>query len=802
MGTNARLTSRRILIALTASLTTLATTLAHAQKLTIERMFTAPDLSGATLRSPQISPDGRLVAYLRGAERNKDRLDLWAYDIGKRHHHLLVDSAKLVPEEHALSAEEEQRRERQRTSSLSGIVEYQFSPDSRYLLVPLGGDLYVYDLQATPQKAVHRLTQGARYETDAKFSPLGHYVSFIRDQNLVVYDLASGKEQYITHEGGGLISFGTAEFIAQEEMARTTGYWWAPNEKRIAFTRVDESPVPEIERFEIYADRTQVVKQRYPAAGSPNAIVQLFVGGVASATSRSGADTSARTPTGTNTGSVRVDLGSNPDFYLTHVNWFPDSSAIAVQREARDQKTLTLLRADPASGLTNELLSEHSNTWIELNDNLTFLNQSRQFIWASNRTGFQHLYLYDWTGKLIRPLTQGEWQVTGDNDTHAMRGVDEDRGLVYFLANTESPIERHLYSVSFTDASVPIQRITIDAGWHAVAMSGDTLMFLDTFSTPDQPPSLTLRSVTGAALADLVPNKITRDHPYAPYLSEHLPTEFGTLSAKDGQTLHYQIIKPRNIQPGHRYPVIVDVYGGPGSQRVRRAWGGYPRGNEGFFRQFLAQNGYIVFTLDNRGSGSRGVRFETALYHRLGSVEVEDQVTGVNFLSSLPYVDPARVGVFGWSYGGYMALMCMMQAPDVFAAGVSGAPVTDWKLYDTHYTERFMGTPQSNPEGYAQSSVLHYAADLKGALLIMHGMADDNVLFTHSTTLFKKLQDLNEPFEIMTYPGGKHGLLRHADMGRHGYTTVKNFFDRTIGEGVGSLSGAAIGPGRAEQSGH
>jgi dipeptidyl-peptidase-4 len=773
-----RLSSRWILIALMASLTTLATTLAQAEKLTIERIFAAPDLSGATLRAPQISPDGRLVAYLRGAERNKDRLDLWAYDIDKHHHRLLVDSSKLVPEEHALSSEEEQRRERQRTSSLSGIVEYQFSPDARYLLVPLGGDLYVYDLHAKSDKAVHRRTHTASFETDAKFSPSGRYVSFIRGQNLVVYDLASGKERQITHDGGGLISFGTAEFIAQEEMARTTGYWWSPDERWIAFTRVDESPVPEIERFDIYADRSQGVKQRYPTAGSPNAIVQLFVADVGPS---AGVSPAPETPPSGST-PVRIDLGASVDYYLTRVNWFPDSSALAVQREARDQKTLTLLRANPASGSTNELLREHSNTWIELNDNLTFLNQSHQFIWASNRTGFQHLYLYDWSGNLIRPLTQGDWQVTGDNDTHAMRGVDEDRGLVYFIANAESPLERHLYSVSFADAAVPMQKITKDSGWHAVAMSTDARMFLDTFSTPEQPPSLTLRSVTGESLVELIANKIAADHPFAPYLSEQLPTEFGTLSAKDGQTLYYQIIKPRNLEPGRRYPVIVDVYGGPGNQRVRKAWGGYPRGNEGFFRQILAQSGYIVFTLDNRGTGSRGVRFESALYHHLGSVEVEDQVTGVNFLRTLPYVDPARVGIFGWSYGGYMALMCMMQAPEVFAAGVSGAPVTDWKLYDTHYTERFMGTPQSNSEGYAKSSVMHYAEDLKGPLLIMHGMADDNVLFVHSTALFKKLQDLNEPFEVMTYPGGKHGLLRHANMGRHGYMTIKRFFDRTIGE--------------------
>jgi dipeptidyl-peptidase-4 len=242
------------------------------------------------------------------------------------------------------------------------------------------------------------------------------------------------------------------------------------------------------------------------------------------------------------------------------------------------------------------------------------------------------------------------------------------------------------------------------------------------------------------------------------------------------------LMKPRTLAAGRRYPVIVDVYGGPGYQRVRRAWGGYPRSNEGYFRQFLAQNGYVVFTLDNRGSGFRGVAFETSLYHRMGSVEVEDQVTGVEFLKTLPYVDRARIGVFGWSYGGYMALMCMMQAPDTFAAGVSGAPVTDWRLYDTHYTERYMGMPAAEKSAYDASDVLTYAKNLGGDLLIMHGMADDNVLFTHSTALFKKLQDLNKPFEVMPYPGSKHGLLRQAGTGPHAYETVKKFFDDRLAE--------------------
>lgn len=734
---------------------------ATAEKLTIERLFAAPDLSGASLRSPRISPDGRFVAYLRGKDSNKDRLDLWAYDISRREHRLLVDSALLEPQQRALSAEEEQRRERQRTSSLAGIVEYEFSPDSRSLLVPLGGDLYVYDLEAQPDQAVRRLTRGGTSATDAHFSPRGSYVSFIRDQNLIVYDLASSTEKPITRDGGGLVSYGTAEFIAQEEMGRTTGYWWSPDEKRIAYTRVDESAVPEVDRFEIYAESVKVVKQRYPAAGTSNASVQLFVANLEQAAA----------PT-------RVDLGTNDDIYLARVNWFPGSARLAVQRESRDQKTLSLLAADAATGAAHELLSEHSDRWIDLHDELTFLEHSHRFIWASSRSGFKHLYLYDLDGKLVKALTSGDWEVVGEGDGRAIRGVDEKRGLVYFMANEQSPLERHLYSVSFVSAHSVPTRITVDVGWHDATMSKDAKVFLDTFSTPDRPPSVTLRAADGKSLEVLVPNELTPDHPYAPYVSEHASPEFGRLKAADGQTLYYQLTKPRDPVPDKRYPVVVDVYGGPGVQRVRRAWGGV----SDLFRQYLVQHGYVVFTLDNRGSAARGVRFETAIYHQMSKAEVEDQVTGVSFLKTLPFVDPKRIAVFGWSYGGYMALMCMMQAPDVFAAGISGAPVTDWHLYDTHYTERYMGTPQENVSGYAASSVMTYANQLRGPLLMMHGMADDNVLFTHSTTLYKKLQDLNKPFDIMVYPGSKHGLLRHADTGAHGYATIKRFLDTQLAE--------------------
>jgi len=749
MAITTPLAARRVLFVLLLSL---AFHSAGAEMLTIERIFAAPDLSGASLRSPQISPDGHYVAYLRGSDRNKDRLDLWAYDLRAKKHTLLVDSSQLVPQERALSVEEEARRERQRTSSLSGILEYQFSPDSQSILVPLGGDLYVYNLHT---KQARRITQTESFETDARFSPRGRYVSFVRDQNLVIYDLTTGHERAITRDGGGLVSFGMAEFIAQEEMNRNTGYWWAPDEKHLAFARVDESPVAEVERFEIYADSVKVVKQRYPAAGAKNALVQLYAADLEK----------------TDAAPVQIDLGPETDIYLARVHWFPDGSALAVQRQSRDQKTLTLLRADARSGKTQALLTEKSDTWVEIHDDLVLLEQTPRFIWQSRRSGNRHLYLYGNDGKLIRALTEGNWDVVAEGE-RAIRGVDERAGRVYFMANKESPIERQLYYTPLNEGTRELNRVTQSSGWHAVTMSKDAKVFLDTFSTPDQPPSLTLRAASGESLTVLIANEVKGEHPYAPYLAEHASPEFGTLKARDGQTLHYQLLKPRTLQPGKRYPVIVEVYGGPGVQRVRRGWN-----NDGLFRQYLVQHGYVVFMLDNRGGGFRGVQFETALYNHMGSVEVEDQVAGVHYLKTLPFVDPARIGVFGWSYGGYMALMCMVQAPKEFAAGVAGAPVTDWSLYDTHYTERYMSTPQANEAGYKAGNVLTYVSNLSGPLLVMHGMADDNVLFTHSTTLFKKLQDLNKPFDMMTYPGSKHALLRFASTGPHGYETVVRFFE-------------------------
>jgi dipeptidyl-peptidase-4 len=728
---------------------------ANAAELTIDRLFDAPALAGPTIVGLKISPDGSRVTYLKGKPDDKDRLDLWEYNLQDRVARLLVDSKALAPNTMKLSAEELGRRERQRTAALSGILEYSFAPSGAALLFPLGGELYYYQLaQANKKPLVDRIdTSGSA--TDASVSPLGGYIAYIREQNLYAYDIARKQVKALTSDGGGPIKNGMAEFVAQEEMDRSTGYWWAPDDRHIAFARVDETPVTLTERFEIAADNVATFAQRYPAAGGANVLIRLGVIDV-----QSGAVT-------------WIDLGSEQDIYLARVDWLPDGQTLAIQRQSRDQRTLDLLFADITTGQTRRVLTESSKTWIDLNHELTFLKNSREFIWASSRDGHLHLYLYDYDGHMIRQLTAGAWAVDAFR-TRAIKGIDEKNRLIYFTATEKSPTERQLY-LSSLDTQEPrnVRRVSVDAGVHSITMALDAHFYVDNFTSRMQPPQVSLHSADGALIAQLLENRLDAQHPDAPYLADNAVAEIGTLTAADGQTLYYRLFKPPHFDSSKRYPAIVDVYGGPGVQLVLDNWAGSS------FTQILTRAGYVVFQLDNRGSGFRGTAFQAPIHDKMGDIEAIDQVQGARWLGSQAFVDPKRIGVWGWSYGGYMTLMLMFKAPDVFRAGVAGAPVTDWGLYDTHYTERYLDRPQNNAAGYAASSALPYAKDLKGKLLVMHGMADDNVLFLNSTKLFRTLQDLGKPFDVMVYPGAKHGLTRQND-GRHAYKMIKRFFDENL----------------------
>ncbi|VEL98488.1 dipeptidyl-peptidase IV [Alteromonas sp. 76-1] len=718
-------------------------TAVQAEPLDIERIFASPSLDGNAPRALKVSPDGERVTFLKGKQTDYERLDLWEYHIDSGETRLLFDSNDLQSGEEVLSDEEKARRERMRLSG-SGIVSYQWSADGKALLFPLGGDVYYHKLG---EKGAKQLLDTDVFETDIKLSPKGNYISFIRDQNLFVKHIESGKETAITKEGGGNIKFGMAEFVAQEEMGRMTGYWWSPDESFIAFTKVDESPVDVISRSEIYADDIKTIEQKYPKAGTNNVLVELAIQNI-------------------NNGARRwVDLGEDKDIYLARGKWMPNSETFTYQWQTRDQQTLELRAYNVPTEKQEVLLSETSNTWVNLHNDLYFLSDSDQFIWASERDGFKHLYLYENNGKLVRQLTQGDWVV--DN----IEAVDAKSNRIYFAGRKDTPLESHAYSVSLNGGD--ISRITNEGAYHSVSFSKDASIFIDRFSTINSPAQVSLNDASGKRITWLEENKVEEGHPLYPYMDTWTKPEFGDITTKDGATLKYRIYKPENLEKKH--PVIVYLYGGPHAQVVTNSWAG----NRGLLMQHWVDKGYVVFTLDNRGSNYRGKAFEDPIYKKMGFVEVDDQVAGVEFLRTLPYVDAKRIGVHGHSYGGYMTLMTMFKAGDYFQAGVSGAPVTDWRLYDTHYTERYMGNPKTDDDAYTASSVFPYAKDLKGDLLIYHGMADDNVLFTHSTMLYKHLQDLAIPFETMDYPGKKHSI-RGKQTGIHLYKTITNFFDRNL----------------------
>lgn len=731
---------------------------AQAKELTLERIVASPSLSGASITGLKLSPDGRRASYLKGKADNHRQQDLWAYDIAENRHFLLVDSKQLVVDEQELSEVEKARRERMRITG-QGIVEYYWSPDSKALLFPLGGDLYYLPLSGK----VRRLTNTEAFETDVRFSPKGSYVSFVRDQNLYVIELQSGNEQALTVDGGGAISNAMAEFVAQEEMGRMTGYWWAPNEKRIAFTRIDESGVKLVDRYEVKADGTvTVIPQRYPFAGTDNVQIQLGVMSVTDADKKP----------------MWMDLGREKDIYIARVNWLPDSQTVAFQRQNRAQTELSLLFANAANGRSHTVLTEQSPAWINLNDDLRFLAREDLFIWASERSGFKHLYLMDFKGNVIAPITAGEWAV------EQLVGFDEAEGAVYFTANADGVLEQHLYTVPLHGAPEKMRRLTKEAGWHSISYGCvkegyecTEALFIDQYSAQDTPPKVALRAEDGSLITWMVENPLDETHPYFPYLDAHVALEFGQLKADDGKTLHYQVMKPKKIQTGKKYPAIVHLYGGPHSQLVKNAW------NTQWFNQYLVQQGYVVFTIDNRGTFNRGIEFEAVIKGKLGEAEVADQLAGVDYLRSLPFVDQQRIGVWGWSYGGYMTLMSLFKAPDTFAAGASVAPVTDWLLYDTHYTERYMGIPEQ-PSDYDQAAVFPYidnylASEDPGKLLLVHGMADDNVFFDNSIKLMSQLQNKQVNFELMTYPGKKHGI-RGEQTRTHLWKMLFDFFEREV----------------------
>ncbi len=714
--------------------------------LTPERVFANPSLSGPVAKSVSLSPDGELVAFLRSREDDVDVLDLWAAPIGAGEPFKLIDARALAPDAGELSEAEKARRERMRISA-RGVVEYSWDEQGRYILAPLEGDIF---LASREGGAVRRLTETEADEIDAKVSPKGNFVSFVRDQDLVVVNLASGAETPITDDGDGLITWATAEFIAQEEMDRDTGYWWSPDERYIALQRTDESPVDIVPRLDITGGGATVVEQRYPRSGRPNAVVELYVRDIVGG------------------GRVKVDLGDNTDIYLARVNWSADGRTLYVQRESRDQKTLDLLSVDPTTGASRVISTQRSNAWVSLNNDFKALDDGN-FIWSSEETGWKHLYLYNRDGRRLRAITRGEYPVK------ALNGVNQRTGEVFFTASMrdgeELPIEQQMFRASLRRTMTPVA-VTPAGGWWSASLNKTGTAYVGNYTDLGTPSQSGLYRADGTFVRWIEENRLDADHPMYPYLSRRGNVTFGTLPSH-GETLVWQMTTPPGFDPSKTYPVVMQVYGGPSGGGVKRGW-------QGATNQLLTEAGYIVFRLDNRGEGDRSAAFKQALHLRMGQPEIEDQVLAANYLRSLPYVDDSRIAMMGWSYGGFMSLMALTEPDMGLASAIAGAPPTEWSLYDTHYTERYMSTPQANADGYAASDAIPRLPNLTGRLLLMHGMADDNVILENSTRVIDALQASSVPFELMLFPGQRHGV-RGNERQLQQWRTYLDFLDRTIG---------------------
>lgn len=678
------------------------------------------------------SPDDRLVSYLFSSEGGLTQ-QLYAYDLEKGEHHLLVTPPAGGVAEENISLEETLRRERLRRVEL-GITDYSWSAAGNRLLVPVNGDLF---LSEAPFQPLRKFVSGNGIPIqDAQFSPDGNWVAYVQDAEIYVVSVDSGEVQQLTSgaRGSGK-THGLAEYIAQEEMGREHGYWWSPDSQWLAFSEVDETHIP-IYRI-VHQGKNQTGEgaqedHHYPFAGQANARVRLGV------ISRQGGETNW------------LEL-EDEDHYLARVNWLPDGR-LGYQVENRQQTELAFYVFDLVNRSVSLLFKETNPVWINLHDIFhplknKYKGQAGCFLWASERSGFRHLYLMDKDGVPIRAITQGDWMVD------AIAGVDEGHQQVYFTATKDSPLECHLYVTSFEGGEV--RRITKEAGTHQVVIDHAFRFFVDTYQSIEHPPRQTLCSLKdGSNLAVLFENSDPRLE------NLHLqPPEVVQLNNRHGDLLYGAIYRPaESFGPGP-FPTVVIVYGGPHAQMVVDNWLLTMR----MRAQYLRSLGFLVFVLDNRGSARRGLEFESVIKHKMGHFEVEDQVDGVRWLVEQGLTIPEKVGINGWSYGGYMSAMCMLKAPDTFAAAVAGAPVTDWDGYDTHYTERYMGTPHSNPEGYKLSSVLTHAQNLQGALMLVHGLIDENVHFRHTARLVNALIAARKHYELFLFPDERHLPRKLAD---------------------------------------
>jgi dipeptidyl-peptidase-4 len=614
----------------------------------------------------------------------------------------------------------------------------EFSASGKEVLYSTGGDLFLIHVDTGKWQ---QLTKTPVAEEDAKLSPDGKMVAFRRASDLYALEIASGKETRLTHDGSETLLNGELDWVYPEELELGTAYWWSPDSKAIAYLQFDISREPIVPHEDVLGVRVRYEPERYPQVGENNADVHLGVVPAAGGATR------------------WLEVGDTRNAYLiARAGWMPDSRSVYVVRMNRVQNRLELFSIGVESNMPASILREADPYWINLDGDVRFLKDGKRFLWTSEKDGYRHIYLHSVEGKELKQLTKGEWEVRSILD------VDDER--VLYLSNEGSPLEQHLYSVKLNGGGK--QRLDKTEGTHRVSAGPGAPYYLDTYSTLKSPSRTTLHSGDGAELGVYREANTKAMDEY-----EILPTEIVKFKGADGTELHGRLIKPKGFQTGKKYPVLVEVYGGPGVMLpVHNSWTGLS------MDQVYAHKGYVVWECENRGGQGRGHRFETAIFRNLGSAELADQLAGVKYLVSLGFADEKRIGIHGWSYGGFMTLNALLNAPDVFRAGISGAPVTSWLNYDTIYTERYMGLPKENVEAYKNTALAPKAGNLKAKLMLVHNYEDDNVLFQNSLQMTNALQNAGKQFEYMLYSQKTHGVSGAAAEQMN--ASMLDFFERNL----------------------
>lgn len=704
----------------------LLSTLGTAQELTNEKIWYSGEFRGEYVSGLRSMKDGVHYTTLDYDEALGSKIVKYAYESGEEVATIATSQAvfadpSIAISDYAFSADEQKLLISTEVESI-----YRYSSKANY---------YIYDLEKERAFPLTDFAKGKQRLAD--FSPGANKVAFVRDNNLFVTDLRTREEVQITSDGkeNHLIN-GATDWVYEEEFGFDKGFYWSPKGDRIAYYKFDESKVKQFQMAmygELYPEQYTF---KYPKAGERNSVVSIFVYELSDGKSAS------------NGRSALVETGDTKDQYIPRIQWTANNDQLCVMRMNRLQNKLEFLLADcnsenPFQLQTKNLYLEEAKTYIDIHDNLIFLNDGKGFLWTSEKDGYNHIYHFGMDGKEVRQITSGAWDVI------SFLGFDEKRGTLFFTSAQDSPLEAHVYSIGLKRGKP--QKLSEKAGRNNASFSADFSFYINYHSDANTPYYITLHNSKGKLVRVLKDNARLKETLARYPLS---PKTFFTVTNRHGDALNCSMIKPADFDPNKTYPVFVNVYGGPGSNIVSNSWGGANY----LFHQMLAQNGYIVVSCDPRGTMYRGRDWKHSTYLQLGKLETEDFMDLARQLGDMDYIDSERIGIMGWSYGGYMSSLCMTVGAPLFKMGIAVAPVTNWRFYDTIYTERFMRTPQENPDGYDDNSPINHVDKLQGKYFLIHGSADDNVHYQNTMEMINALVKANKQFDHFIYPDRNHGI--------------------------------------------